>query len=233
MKSLTQLCVSAIIVLSATSFVRAADPAPVNIHFSVIQQVSLGPINMTTNVSKTVTNIIEKGRNVVTNYVIDDARLLRMLANSYNTNFPTNATIKMFGLGGIGVVVGTNLILDPGAIMSLSTGSGWIFSGTQRSRQTYGPKGYVSVLGEDQTFHFPSIFVYDDSSLTTRDGTTTQFAANGIQSFHHRSVTVNNQEKYTFDILFTGSGVGTNSTSSSLNRLVIMGDISAHISSPH
>lgn len=219
------------ILLSAATSAPAADPAPVNIHFSVIQQVSVGPIIMKTNVTQTVTNIVSRGTKVVTNYVIDDARLLRMLANSFNTNFPSDATIKMFGLGGITVVEGTNLILDPSAVMSLSSSNLWIFSGPQWARQTYSPKGYTSVLGEDDTFHFPASFVYDDSNLTTRDGSTTQFSANGIESFHNNSVVVNNREKYTFDIKFTGSGIGTNSTSSSLNRLVIMGDLSAHISS--
>jgi len=233
MRSSTNWFVGLGILLSVASSVSEADPAPVDIHFSVIQQLPIIPLAGKTNITRTVTNVVFSGSETVSNYVIDDARLLAMLANSYNTNFPSNATIKMFGLGAIAVVAGTNLILDPGAVMSLYVipGGPSIFSGPQGSVQTYSPKGYSSLLTEDQTSYFPASFVYDDSSLTTRDGTTTQFSANGIESFHNRSRDLNNAYKYTFHIKFTGSGVGTNFTSSSLNRLVIIGDLSAHISS--
>jgi hypothetical protein len=212
--------------------VPAADPGPIHFQFSVVQQVSEGPVITKTNVAAKATNIVSSAKYVTSNYVLDNARLLKMLANSYSTNFPATADLKMFGNFGIAVVDGTNILLAP-TIMNLTYSNLWTISGSQTDGRFSSQKGSVTRSSIDFIQIYPATFTYDDSGLTTKDGSITSLSIPGLESVKTLSTRVENDYKnYNFDIKFTGAGFGTIFNNTSSNRFVLSGNLSALINGP-
>jgi hypothetical protein len=219
------------LLLAFASQVQAADPAPVDIHFSVIQQLADAPFRWKTNLTKSSTNILLHTKLNTSEYVIDSSRLLKMLANSYNTNFPTNATVKMTG-NSILVVSGTDVILNASDVVGLRSNNLWVVTGTDNTEDLSSHKGHSSIIHYNETGYFQANFDYDDSLLSTRDGNTTRFSVQGLEIFRDRNTVLNDQlQTYNFAVNFTGGGIGSVSNATSFNRLVISGDLSSRMSS--
>ena len=160
----------------------------------------------TTNHTSTSTNIIVTRKWSTTNDVLATADILNLLTNSFATSFPPGAQLSINGTRFLVVdQTGTNIVRDVSSVFSISLGSRLQTALTTRiTTQTNGGSTISGNTTEDLVS--TATIRYDDSSLSTSDGTHTSFQIYGIWD------TKLSQNVATFfstaQFTFTGSGDG-------------------------
>jgi hypothetical protein len=174
-----------------------------------------------TNATATVTNIVSTEKVATSNLMVGNAQLLSMLANSYNTTWPSGAALKFANGASFVVAVGSNVVMDVSSVLTLNS-SNSIITGQETITQTTSPSGSSTTIKESINYLIPAGLVYDDSAQTPTDGKTIRFTASGYASatvsasgpsFGPSKVIVN----------FTGAGAGSVSNSVTITDFVIHG----------
>ena len=138
-----------------------------------------GQMTFSTNIVGTTTNVTIVSKHTTTNMVINNAKLVKMLANSFNTSFPSTATLRVSDNASFRVVNGTNELMDVSSVLKISyhgdPAVGWLDVAHLRMTSS------GSTLSQKSNYSAISIvdLIYDDSALTTADGTTTNFKIEG------------------------------------------------------
>ncbi|MGD0615678.1 MAG: hypothetical protein ABSA69_09590, partial [Verrucomicrobiota bacterium] len=145
-----------------------------------------------------------------TNAPIDSAFILSLLENSFKTNFPSGAELIMRGVGSYSFLVvdstGTNLLLDAGSVLSIADNVS-VDSGRERLIQRTSRTGTaVSGNNTERVTEYATL-TYDDTALTTKDGTPTNFQLSGIlvEVFSENIGIV----EATQSVVLRGAGTGT------------------------
>lgn len=135
-----------------------------------------------TNVIRGATNDISVLKSSTTNFVIDASSLLDLIANSLNTNFPAGTQLLLGGPApgsydfAVSDSTGTNVAIGMQALIAPLFRS-VVNAGLQTQLYT----NQFFSTGSDREIYISSINLqYDDSTLTTRDGTHTIFSWNGV-----------------------------------------------------
>lgn len=136
-----------------------------------------------TNHTATVTNVTTVTKWKATNAPIDSADILRLLENSFKTNFPSGAKLIMSGAGDYNFFVvdnsGSNILLNVSGVLAISSSLS-VNSGLETFTQTTRGTG-TSVSGNNtQRFIEYATLTYNDTALTTEDGTQTDFQLSGV-----------------------------------------------------
>lgn len=144
---------------------------------------TLDPISKTNRTANS-TNVVTISKLKLSQSHVGSAELLALLANSFNTNFPAGSQIGItLGTGFANVFVvdasGTNVIFSPGHILAFLSEDVVLYSGvmvdtTRENASGTSQSDYGTV---DATWI--GTLSYDDTSLTTADGTHTKFALSG------------------------------------------------------
>jgi hypothetical protein len=168
--------------------------------------------NQTTNIThgtSGATNSEMISISTTTNSTIDNEKLLRMLANSFDTNFPPGASLKLDGSFNVLVTLDTNIVLYASNVLVINPGNDGVFSGktldnTTTTSSSTNQEGFLKefVSGSGS-------LDYDDSLLATGDGNTTRFSAKGLLSTHNDNVSKNGVTKSQNMLMFSGSGAGS------------------------
>jgi hypothetical protein len=135
-----------------------------------------------TNIVGSGTIITTASKSNTTNFTMDASSLLDLLANSYNTNFPAGTRL-LLGNNGYGVYqfaisdkTGTNISFYPTVLQT--TFSPAVIS--DLATETRGPNPLHITGSYTASITSALIFTYDDSAMTTRDGTTNKFTWSGL-----------------------------------------------------
>jgi hypothetical protein len=133
-----------------------------------------------TNQTATSTNITQFSKSAVIKAPFGSSDMLVLLANSFNTNFPTGSQIAL-GPGGLFVVdsTGTNIIFSPNPIVNFQSDVSFFPSSdtvitTQNAAGTKQSGNRADELIASLTLN------YDDTLNTTADGTHTKFTFRGL-----------------------------------------------------
>jgi hypothetical protein len=174
-----------------------------------------------TNATSGATNITTTTKFVFTSKPIVNKDILQLLANSI-TNLPasiTNEQLMTDGGGSFFVVTPTttNYVSN---VLRISTGSGIVASGSQTAASK-NPPGTFSYT-ESATFTQAATLTYDDSALTTRDGTNTVFTLHGLLVTKFKDPAAATTTKFTL----TGSGDGHIQVFSMVIKGVVSGSTS-------
>jgi hypothetical protein len=164
-------------------------------------------IGAKTNSTAIATNVTRSYKSVINSGALDGAAMLSLLANSFNTNFPTGSQIA-FRAGHLYVVDGTgaNVVFDPTNAVTLDC-RGTLLCGLE-TRVTREENGSAALSGTtSETVTSRVVVNYDDSALATADGTVTKFNFSGLWTMK-LSTTLQNQFSKVA-ITFQGSGDGT------------------------
>jgi hypothetical protein len=170
------------------------------------------------------TNVLQIYTDSFKTISFNNASLLKLLANSLNTT-PFPATTKLVTDGSALYVVdhtGTNVIASITNVVTVAPPTNLnaeVTSGVDTTIQTSKKTGYSETAVEGGSGNQFLIVSYDDSGLTTTDGTTTTFTFYGISAFTRSGSstlsdeTVTVKEKGSFTIHGQGYGTirGTNS----------------------
>ena len=182
------------------------------VNLTVTQQSLVEAESSRTNITATSTNVTTVTQSTTTNTVINNAKLLKMLANSFNTNFPANATLRL-DVGGAVVAVGTNVILNVNSVLTLNpTGATSLQAATATQAEKHTHTVNATTLRVSGLITSLGTLTYDDSSRTTADGTTTKFTVTGFTTAREALSlsTINTVSKATISVAstVTGAGVG-------------------------
>ena len=102
---------------------------PITFRFAAVHQDTQNVQTNITHVTGGVTNSEFISISTTTNSTIDNEKLLRMLANSFSTNFPPSASLKLDGAFHILVTVDTNIVLYASNVLVITSGSDGVVSG--------------------------------------------------------------------------------------------------------
>jgi hypothetical protein len=204
-----------ILALSATIFTytATADPLPaqtgpaeVNL-IATTQATDFGEIRSRTNHTKTATNEISILKATLRTAPFHDRDLVALLANSFHTNFPAGSQIGI-GFGGLYVLdaSGTNVLLYPQNAVLSGTFTVLLTTGLAREvTPVNGPGGRDIGIGFMETTAILTM-TYDDTALTTTDGTHTKFTFQG--PYTQRNSLKKSQTEVNTTIEFHGSAGG-------------------------
>jgi hypothetical protein len=158
----------------------------------------------------TVTTV---SKSTVTNEVIDTGDLLGLLENSFNTTFPAGSQLVANRTGDflrvfVADATGTNVVLDLTSNLFIATVAGEevIHSGVQTVITKSGPISSVSA-NDTETFTETVVFGYDDTGLTTADGTHTHFQVTCLLVRKTSENQVNQKIKDTIKFQGVGNGI--------------------------
>ncbi len=153
---------------------------PATVNFSCkAQALNFQDSSAKTNVVGSNTNITVLLKSTETNFTLNADSLLALLANSFNTTFPSGARLLLRGeSGSFSLVVsdgtGTNIFLFAGSVFTPSP-LGQVNAGMETESSTNG----TSFTGNDtEAFTSAIRFQYNDNLMTTTDGTHTSFTLN-------------------------------------------------------
>ena len=211
MKTINPLCLIGVFSLLTAFDAAAAIFTPIGpVTFKLTlsgQNQSYAQISSRTNVSATATNITSLLKSSFTNMPINNARLLAMLTNSFNTNFPPGAKLA-FRNNQLLVMdaTGTNLVLDLAPILSIDAGNS-VWSGQEKYVTTYNASGTFYSGNDNETASRSITLHYDDTAMTTADGTHVEFSIQGI-SLARQSRDIKTYFMKT-SFVFSGTGEGT------------------------
>ncbi len=179
---------------------------------ATFQAATTGPVTKT-NITATTTNLVATSKFTATNQIINNATLVKMLANSFNTNFPANAELKLSNSGDFVIAVGTNVIRNvSGVLHSTFSSNPRVTKGVQTESAKFTPTAVT--LAEQVAFNQTSneTLTYDDSALTTANGQTTKFTASGTMVLRYnqavKSVNSVNSSALVIAITQTCAGSG-------------------------
>jgi hypothetical protein len=182
----------------------------VEIELSYVQQgTSYATISEVTNSTPTNTTTIKTVRSKSTETRIDSRFVLALLANSFNTTFPSGARLAITGNGNFSFMVtdksGSNVLLDASSVQAIADHAS-VNSGTE-TFVTKMANTTTAFSGTDtETFTEFATLSYDDTGIATQDGTRTQFQLAGILK-QRRAINVGTGAS-TASITFRCSGFG-------------------------
>jgi hypothetical protein len=135
-----------------------------------------------TNTTATTTNSTVVYKSTVTNSIFSTPDLLALLENSLNTTFPAGSQLVLSRVGdfiSLDLVdaSGTNIVqsLSTNLIMGTIFGEQPVRSILETVTTQTGPSGSSASNIESETLTDNEVITYDDTGLTTRDGTHSQF----------------------------------------------------------
>lgn len=186
----------------------AADPGSIKIKILATSQALDGLPSYTTNSSSTVTNYTTESKYTTSNSVIDNTRLLQMLTNSLNTNFPAGTALELSEAGSIILVSGTN-VQDISSVLSLTLTNKPVMSGSMSSKERIAPGGTTSTGSFIITTTSAATLTYNDSALTTGDGSTTRLTMTGLEEARLNLSGSGELESVSLVVDFSGTGSGS------------------------
>ncbi len=135
-----------------------------------------------TNTTATSTNISLVFKTPVTNSIFHTADLMALLENSFDTTFPTNSQLVLEEVGNSVAIFladasGTNIVKDLSTNLTLSVplGADPVISSLEAVMIRTNRMGVSYSNTEDESFTITEVLNYDDTGLTTKDGTHSQF----------------------------------------------------------
>jgi hypothetical protein len=180
----------------------------------------LGKTTISGPASNKTTNVLQISTSTFTTTPFKNANLLELLANSLNTTFPAGTELVTDG-DNVYVTdhTGTNAIVDISDILTVTSTNEVMAGLTTRIQSSTKAGTTTTAVGTGSGDQF-IIINYNDSALTTKDGTTTTFQFAGVSaSTHSGSSKVSTNELITikesgsFKLTGFGSGIirGTSS----------------------
>ena len=143
-------------------------------------------VSVRTNHTATTTNVTTITKSKETNAPINSGYLLGLLENSFHTNFPSGSKLIVAGVGSLRSLSlqvveksGSNVLLDASSVFSLTNGVG-VTSGITTLIQSTTRTGTKFSGNTTQTATEYVTVTYDDTALTTTDGTHTSFQLSGV-----------------------------------------------------
>ncbi len=135
-----------------------------------------------TNSTSAGTTVTMVSKSTVSNSFFASADILGLLENSYNTTFPSGAQLVVSRASDFYQVVvadstGTNIVLSPGGVCFIgAVGDAQpVRDGSQTTISKTGKSGISLTSNSTETVTDTVVLGYDDSALTTQDGTHTKF----------------------------------------------------------
>jgi len=213
--------VFALMTLDATATPIPFINGPVTINWTVNQQkldntaeyAGNGKTNFTGSGKSKATNVVQVYKSSFTTNTINNAGILALLENSLKTTFPAGAKLATDGTD-LYVVdhTGTNAIADITSIVTVTT-SDAVISALDTTTTTLTKSGTTGSAVGTGSGSQAVIVMYDDSALTTADGTTTTFKFVGVSAFTQKGSSttsttgfVTGKESGTFTVHGVGYG---------------------------
>jgi hypothetical protein len=220
----------------ATAIPLSPIHGPLTISWTINQQLlnaapkypEPGKTNITGTATSKTTNVLEILTSSFTTTPFNDASLLALLANSFDTNFPAGTQLVTDGNTlYVADHTGTNEILDISTVLTV-TGTNKVMAGLDTEVQTTTKAGTTRTSVGTSSGNQFIIVSYSDAGLTTKDGTTTTFQFVGVSAFSRKgssSVSTNDVIKVTDSGSFkiTGSGAGSIRGTNSVIEGTILG----------
>jgi len=181
----------ALIALQATAAPISPIHGPLTIEWTINQQnldhVPKYAGNGKTSVSgagaSKATNVLQIYQYSFTTTPFKNTSFLHLLENSLNTNFPTGTKLATDGASVyVTDSTGTNSIVDITPVLTVTSTNG-VISGLDTTTQTYKKSGTSATDLGTSSGNQVIILNYDDSALTTADGTFTTFTFLGVSAF--------------------------------------------------
>jgi hypothetical protein len=167
-----------------------------------------------TNSTSSSTVVTTVSKSTVTNFMMQSADLLTLLENSFNTTFPSGSQLVVTRTGAflrlmIVDSTGTNIVLDLSSNLFVGTvfGEQPVHTGSQTMISKTGNSGTAISANAVDAFTEVVVLGYDDTGLTTKDGTHTKFQVNCLLVRKSSSNLVTQQIKDS--VKFQGNGTGT------------------------
>ena len=154
---------------------------PFTVNLTVLQQVeSDALVKSTTNHTAISTNISLLYKWTQKKFIFNNASLLKLLANSYNTNFPAGVRLASDGTSlFVTDKTGTNVVLDIGSVVAVNSIQAVVTATEPQVESTVKGKSTEKYSGIYNQTTYANIS-YNDSALTTADGTHSVFTITGI-----------------------------------------------------
>ena len=183
-------------------------PGPATLQFDAVTQTTpFHVVSSKTNETSTATNVMTSYSATVTSVPFVSSNLLALLANSFNTNFPSGSQIGI-SFGDLVIVdsTGTNVILDPSAVLT-ATFNEEVYFDKQTQIATQNQNGSSLSGNSSETVTSDVTIKYDDTGVSPADGTNSVFQLRGllVEKFSRNLKT--NFEKVNYQ--FQGSGGGS------------------------
>jgi len=148
----------------------------------VTAQNSEGVTTSKTNTTANATTVTTVSKSTVSNSFIQAADLLAMIENSFGVSLPSDAKIVIDRPGSFYRLwvtdgTGTNTIMNLGTNVFIANAGGEqpVHAGTQTLISKTGSAGASGSGNLTETVTQEVVLVYDDTGLTTQDGTHTKF----------------------------------------------------------
>jgi hypothetical protein len=220
-----------IILLNLVSFSSRADVlGPVNFKFIGTYQDIFGQSSNTVHATATVTNTELILTATTTNAALNNDKLLRMLANSFNTTFPSGGELNFDQAQHLVVVVGTNIILNVSNVLVLNHDfTNGVLVNHAVLAEEVSPHGTISNSHAKGIGTTEASLDYDDSLLPTADGNTTRFSVKGLLTSHNSSVVKKGVGSDVSILTFSGSGSGSISNAVSHRTFILRGGFVSRI----
>jgi hypothetical protein len=162
--------------------IQLIGPADFNLN-AITQSEPFQLVGSKTNHSATATNFTFVSKSATSIKSFASSNMLALLENSFNTNFPAGSQIGMTASGSVLVVdhTGTNLVFNPGAVVSTSFDNDEAFTTIAETEMETENQSGFSLSGNDAETLIASVtLTYDDTAQTTGDSTQTQFQFKGL-----------------------------------------------------
>lgn len=178
------ITITTLIAFKAAAIV-GAQGGPVDVKLTVLTQEGYvsDPASSKTNTTAISTNITVTGKSTITKTKLGGSDLLSLMANSFNTNFPSGSQVGIILGGTLGVFdsTGTNIIFTPPftAVYLSNSFSPVVQSASQVVTTTIDTSGTTTTGYGNAVNISVATLVYDDTAFTTADGTHTQFTFTG------------------------------------------------------
>jgi hypothetical protein len=212
-----------IVIFAVVFSSQAQAQASLNFKFTATYQAVGNQLTNTVHSTRTATNYEQIYTFTTTNAPLNNDKLLRLLANSFNTNFPPGAALKLTTAYHFVVTVGTNIVLDPSNVLALNHSKNAVVSGKVILGTKIIPHGDILSTDSNAVVNGEASLDYDDSSLLTADGSTTHFSARGLLTSHDTSHVVNGDGSTTYTLTFSGSGSGSITNGPSHTLFILRG----------
>jgi hypothetical protein len=212
-----------LVALASRALAGSADPGPVTFKITATSQAIDDQTTFKTNTASTSTNFTATSIFTESNSTIDNTALLQMLANSFNTTFPSGALLKYNATNNAFVVVnGTSQILNVSNVFTFGSSNNAVATGTVVTGVTFNSAGESTKTTQKFSQMASAGLAYDDSALTTANGNTTRLMMHGVESFKTSSVITTNVN-FTDAVSFTGDGSGSISNSVTNTKFILRG----------
>lgn len=199
---------------------------------SVPEYTGNGKTNVAGTGKSKATNVVQIYNSSFTTTTLDNAGILDLLENSLNTTFPAGTKLVTDGAD-LFVVdhTGTNEIADISSIVTVTTTNA-VTLGSDKTTQTSNESGTSNAASGAVSGDQGVIVNYDDSGLTTHDGTTTTFMFLGVSVFSETGSSTTSPASLTTEVVkgtesgkftVTGTGYGNIRGQASLIQGTIMG----------